>query len=85
MSNKPKRKKVNINKKDLTIQKPIEDFISEKDFTIGRISKEKVIIYEEPTLDEYIQEGGGTKGEFKQPDIIGKPFRTIMKGKTTSA
>ena len=84
MTNKPIRKKTNIRKEDLEIQKPLEYFISEEGFTVNRLSKDKKSLYGKPALDDYLLGDEETKGEFKQPNIIGKPFRTIIRGKTTS-
>jgi len=84
MKNEPQRKKINIKEKDLKIQKPLEDFISDKGFTVSSIDKDKKSFYDKINSEEYLIENGETKGESKQPNIIGKPFRTIIRGKTAS-
>ncbi len=84
MENKPKRKKINLKKENIQITKPIEDYISEVGFTVSSISNEKKIYDITASSNEYLAEDNETKGEFKQLNIIGKPFRTIIRGKTTS-
>lgn len=83
MEDKLKRKKISLNKEDFKIQKPLEDYISEKGFTLSNIENGKKT-YDRTSSNKYLSEDNETKGEFKQPNIIGKPFRIIIRGKTTS-
>ncbi len=83
MEDKPERKKISLNKEDFKMQKPLEDYISEKGFTVSSIENGKKT-YDRTSSNKYLSKDNETKGEFKQPNIIGKPFRIIIRGKTTS-